>query len=68
MTPEICPDCGADRSVVAEMLAELPVLSLVYRGWDKDYWRHLESENHAQARAILNNCPSCRAALTSGVK
>lgn len=63
MTPYICENCGADRSQVAEMLAEPPVLSLVYRGWDKDYWRDLETENHAMARIIVTNCNSCFRAL-----
>ena len=61
----ICPACHADRQQVAEMLAEPPVLSLVYRGWDKDYYRYLETENRAMARVILQNCPSCRVALAS---
>ncbi len=49
---DTCPDCGADRVQLREMLKERPIItrSLI----------HEETENHVLARIILDNCRSCR--------
>lgn len=61
--PTECSVCGANREALVSMLAESPVLVLAYRGWEKDYYKVLESENHALARHIIANCQACKEAF-----
>ena len=47
---DLCVECGANRELLREMIQE-------------DRIDNLETENHAQARIILDNCESCSEAL-----
>ena len=67
MMVNLCPACHIDRDQVKEMLAEPPVeekqrvLALICI-------RLIETINHAQARHIIENCPSCAAYFRTYVR
>jgi hypothetical protein len=47
---ELCPSCGANRTLLKEMLNEHP--ELIDGAW-------LESENKTMAKHIISGCQSC---------
>ncbi len=49
---DLCPDCGADRVQLREMSKEKPIIG--------KFQIREETENHALARIMLDNCRSCR--------
>ena len=70
MMVNLCPACHVDREVVREMLAEPPTkeTEMYHLPSLSPNQVLIETENHAQARHIIENCPSCAAYFRTYVR
>ncbi len=67
-SPGICPACGASRLALSGMISEPSYMQDVETpigigGCVIRHKRLVETENHAAARIMLENCADCKASI-----